>query len=102
MRLKATAPSLHIIQVDVNTEVSPIVATEQQSEEIVKYLMAQFENDPEGFWNTQMFGRPLSVLVEEEMNGKVHSVPADTAAKMKKTLTRIVNEGKGGILCILL
>jgi len=102
VRLRATAPSLHIIQVDVNTEVSPIVATEQQSEEIVSYLMQEFEHDPEAFWNTQMFGRPLSVLVEEEMNGKVHSIPADTAAKMKKTLTRIVNEGKGGVLCILL
>jgi stage IV sporulation protein A len=102
VRLKASAPSLHIMRVDINTEVSPIVGTEQQSEELVKYLLSEFENDPKGIWETNMFGKPLHNLVKEGLNNKLHAMPQDAQVKLRKTLGRIVNEGKGGILCILL
>lgn len=102
VRLKASAPSLHIMRVDINTEVSPIVGTEQQSEELVKYLLSEFENDPKGIWETNMFGKSLHSLVKEGLNNKIHSMPVDAQVKMRKTLGRIVNEGKGGVICILL
>jgi stage IV sporulation protein A len=102
VKLKASAPSLHIMRVDIETEVSPIVGTEQQSEELVKYLLSEFENDPKGIWDTDMFGKSLHLLVKENLNNKLHSMPVDTQKKMRKTIQRIVNEGKGGVLCILL
>ena len=90
------------MQVDIQTEVSPIVGTEQQSEEMVKYLLSEFENDPKGIWETNMFGKSLHMLVNEGLNNKLTAMPEDTQKKMRKTLSRIVNEGKGGVICILL
>lgn len=102
VRLKASAPSLHIMKVDINTELNPIVGSEQQSEELVKYLLAEFENDPKGIWETNMFGKSLHNLIKEGLNNKIHAMPTDAQAKMRKTLGRIINEGKGGVICILL
>ncbi|MBQ3047507.1 MAG: stage IV sporulation protein A [Clostridia bacterium] len=102
VRLKASAPSLHIMKVDVQTEISPIVGSEQQGEDLVKSLLKEFENDPQGIWQTNMFGRSLHSLVNEGLNKKIVAMPIEAQKKMRKTLTRIVNEGKGGIICILL
>ena len=102
VRLKASAPSWHILKVDINTEVSPIVGTEQQSEELVKYLLSEFENDPKGIWETNMFGKSLNMLVKEGLTNKLHAMPNDAQEKMRRTIGRIVNEGKGGMICILL
>ncbi len=102
VRLKASAPSLHIMRVDINTEVSPIVGTEQQSEDLVRYLLSEFENDPKGIWDTNMFGKSLHMLVREGLTHKLHAMPVDAQNKMRRTLGRIVNEGKGGMICILL
>ena len=102
VRLKASAPSLHIMKVDINTEVSPIVGTEQQSEDLVKYLLSQFENNPQDIWNTEMFGKSLHELVNEGLSNKLGAMPKEAQNKMRKTLGRIVNEGKGGVICILL
>ncbi|MDR2202062.1 MAG: stage IV sporulation protein A [Clostridiales bacterium] len=102
VRLKASAPSLHIMRVDINTEVSPVVGTEAQSEEMVKYLLSEFENDPKGIWDTNMFGKSLHMLVNENLNNKLTAMPEDTQKKMRRTLSRIVNEGRGGVICILL
>ena len=102
VRLKASAPSLHIMRVDVKTEISPIVGSEQQSEDLVKYLLNEFENNPAGIWETNMFGKNLHELVGEGLNKKILQMPPEAQKKMRKTLSRIVNEGKGGIICILL
>ncbi|MDR0856441.1 MAG: stage IV sporulation protein A [Clostridiales bacterium] len=102
VRLRASAPSLHIMRVDVEAEVNPIVGTEAQSEELVKYLLAEFETDPQGIWDTEMFGKTLQSLVGEGLTGKLHAMPQDTQKKMRKTLSRIVNEGRGGVICVLL
>ncbi len=102
VKLKASAPSLHIMKVDVQTEISPFVGTEQQGEDLVKYILKEFENDPQGIWETNMFGKSLHVLVNEGLNKKIVQMPAEAQKKMRKTLGRIVNEGKGGIICILL
>ncbi len=102
VRLKASAPSLHIMKVDVQTEISPFVGTEQQGEDLVKYLLKEFENNPQGLWQTNMFGKSLHSLVNEGLNNKIVQMPIEAQKKMRKTLGRIVNEGKGGIICILL
>jgi len=102
VKLKATAPSLHIMRVDIEAEVSPAVGSEQQSEALVKSLLAQFESDPKGIWQTDMFGRSLHSMVNDGLNNKLIAMPVETQKKMRKTLGRIVNEGKGGIICILL
>lgn len=102
VRLKASAPSLHIMKVDIETEISPIVGTEQQSEELFKYLLSEFETNPQGIWETNMFGKSLHMLVKEGLSNKLMQMPTEVQKKMRKTLSRVVNEGKGGIICILL
>ncbi len=102
VKLRASAPSLHIMQIDINTEVSPVLGTEQQSEETLGYLLSEFETNPRGIWETNMFGKSLHLLVKENLHGKIASMPEDARKKMRKTLSRIVNEGKGGVICILL
>ena len=102
VKIKASAPSLHIIKVDVETEVTPLVGTETQSQDLVDYLSERFENDPEGIWETNLLGKSLFSLVDDNIGAKILMMPADAQRKMKKTLGRIINEGKGGVLCILL
>ena len=102
VKLKANAPSLHIMKVDVQTEVSPIMGGVQQSEEMAQYLLKEFENNPKGIWQTNMFGKSLESLVNEDLNNKLTAMPVPLQNKLRRTLSRIVNEGKGGIICILL
>ena len=102
IKLKATAPSLHIMRVDVEAEVSPIVGTETQGEDLVRNLMSDFETNPQAIWQTNMFGKSLNTLVRENLASKLTLMPVDAQRKMRKTLGRIVNEGRGGVLCILL
>lgn len=102
VKLKASAPSLHIMKVDVSTEVAPIVGTEKQGEDLINFIMNKFEDNPAGIWETNMFGKSLHDLVNEGLAGKLTAMPKDAQGKMRKTLTRIVNENRGGIICILL
>ena len=102
VKLKAHAPSLHLIRVDIETEVSPVVGTEKQSEELVRYLMDEFENDPQRIWSTDFFGKSLHDLVREGLSNKLMRMPSDAREKVQETLTRIINEGSGGMICILL
>jgi len=102
VKLKASAPSLHIMKVDVTTEVAPTVGSEQQGEDLVNFIMNKYEDNPSGIWETNMLGKSLHDLVNEGLTSKLNSMPKDTQGKMRKTLTRIVNENKGGIICILL
>ena len=102
VKLKAQAPSLHIMKVNVETEVSPIMGGYEQSEDLAKYLLQEFENNPQGIWQTNMFGKSLESLVNEGLNSKLTNMPTNLQNKLRKTVGRIVNEGKGGILCILL
>lgn len=102
VKIKAKAPSLHIMRVDVDAEVSPIVGTQNQSEDLIKFLKEEQENNPDGIWQTNLFGKSLQSLINDGVNSKITLMPQDAQRKMRKTLTRIVNEGKGGIICILL
>ena len=102
VKIKASAPSLHIIKVDVETEVTPLVGTEVQSQDLADYLNQKFEENPDEIWETNLLGKSLSSLVDDNISSKILMMPADAQRKMKKTLGRIINEGKGGVLCILL
>lgn len=102
VKIKASAPSLHIVKVDVETEVTPLVGTESQSQDLVDYLSERFETDPEGIWDTNLLGKSLYSLIDDNISSKIVMMPADAQRKMKKALGRIINEGKGGVLCILL
>lgn len=102
VKIKASAPSLHIMRVDVETEVTPIVGNEDQSQDLAKNLVEQFETDPQSIWDTNILGKSLYSLVGDSINSKIVLMPVEAQRKMRKTLSRIVNEGKGGVLCILL
>lgn len=102
VRLRASAPSIHMIRAEIETEISPIVGTEAQSEELVKFLLDGFKEDPAGLWETNMFGRSLHEMVTDGLQSKLENMPDDARAKLSETLSRIINEGSGGLICILL
>lgn len=102
VKLKANAPSIHMIRADIETEVSPIVGSEKQSEELIKYLLSEFEDQPEKIWESNIFGKSLHELVNEGLNNKLCKMPDDARLKVQETLTRIINEGSGGLICIIL
>ena len=102
VKLRATAPSIHMIRANIQTEVSPIVGSEKQSEELVNYLLSGFENDPTSIWSSNIFGKSLNELVNEGLQAKLAKMPVEAQMKLQETLERIVNEGSGGLICIIL
>ncbi len=102
LKLKASAPSIHLIRADIETEVSPIVGTEKQSEELVNYLTKEFETDPSKIWELNIFGKSLHDLVNEGLQNKLYRMPEDSQMKLQETLQKIINDGSGGLICIIL
>jgi len=102
VKLRASAPSIHMIRADIQTEVSPIVGNEKQSEELIHYLLSEFDGEPEKIWQSNIFGKSLHDLVSEGLNNKLKKMPDDARAKLQETLQRIINEGSGGLICIIL
>lgn len=102
VRLRASAPSLHMIRADVKAEVSPIVGTERQCEELVQYLTEEFEDNPAKLWQANLFGKSLHELVKDGIRNKLYRMPENAQEKLQETLERIVNEGGGGLICIIL
>ncbi len=102
VRLKASAPSIHMIRADIETEVSPIVGGEKQSEDMIHYLLQEYEGDSSKIWEANIFGKSLHELVSEDLNMKIKRMPEDARAKLRETLQRIINEGSGGLICIIL
>ena len=102
VKLKAKAPSIHMMKITTETEVSPIVGSEKQSEDLVKYLLSEFENDPKKIWESNIFGKNLHELVNEGLQNKLAKMPEEAQGKLRETLERIVNEGSGGLICIIL
>jgi len=101
VRLRASAPSLHIIRTDVQAEISPILGTEKQSEELIQYLMREFEGEPDKIWRTNLFGKSLNSLVREGIQNKLSGMPETAQFKLRDTLQKIVNDGSGGLICII-
>ncbi|MBR2893701.1 MAG: stage IV sporulation protein A [Clostridia bacterium] len=102
VRLKASAPSIHMLRANINTEVAPIVGTESQSEELIMYLLKEFEEDPSKIWQSNIFGKTLDSLVNEGLHNKLYKMPTDARMKLQETLERVINEGCSGLICIIL
>lgn len=102
VKLRAKAPSLHIIRADITTEITPIIGTESQCEELVRYILDEFEDDPKKIWESNIFGKSLHDLVREGIQNKIHRMPENAQVKLQDTLQRIVNEGSGGLICIII
>lgn len=102
VRLKASAPSIHMIRADIETEVAPIVGGEKQSEDMIQYLLQEYEGDSGKIWEANIFGKSLHELVSEDLNIKLRRMPDDARMKFRETLQRIINEGSGGLICIIL
>jgi stage IV sporulation protein A len=102
IKLKASAPSLHILRADVTTEITPLIGTEKQAEELVKYILDEFESDPKKVWGSNIFGKSLHDLVREGIQNKLYKMPDNVQVKLQDTLQRIVNDGHGGLICILI
>lgn len=102
VRLRASAPSIHMIRANIETELSPVVGTEQQSEELVRFMLEEFEEDPSGIWNTELFGRSIYELVNEGLHAKLEHMPTDARDRLGETLGRVINEGATGLVCIII
>jgi stage IV sporulation protein A len=102
VKLRAQAPSFHFIRADINAEVTPIIGTAKQGEDLVQYLLEKFEDDPQQLWEFDIFGKSLHELVQEGIRSKLYRMPEDAQGKLQETLTRIINEGSGGLICIII
>ncbi len=102
VRLKASAPSIHMLKANITTEVAPIVGTESQSEELIMYLLKEFEEDPSKIWESNIFGKSLNSLVNEGLHNKLYKMPTDARMKLQETLERVINEGCSGLICIII
>ena len=102
VKLKASAQSIHMIKAEIETEINPIVGTEEQSEELIKHMLEEFNEDPRKIWESNMFGKSLYELVNEGLHNKLEHMPEESRQKLGETLERIINEGSGGLICILL
>ena len=91
-----------MIRADIETEISPLVGSERQSEELVNYLLKEFEGQPEKLWESNIFGKSLHELITEGLQNKLYRMPEDAQMKLQETLQRIINEGSGGLICIIL
>lgn len=102
VKLKASAPSIHMMKANINTTVSPIVGTERQSEELVMYLLDGFDDDPTRIWESNIFGKSLHELVNEGLHSKLAKMPTDARMKLQETLERVINDGCSGLICFIL
>ena len=102
VRLRASAPSIHLMKANITTEVSPIVGSEKQSEDLVMYLLSEFEENPVKIWDSNIFGKSLHELVNEGLHTKLSRMPADARMRVQETIERVINEGCNGLVCIIL
>ena len=102
VRLRASAPSIHMMKANITTEVAPIVGSESQSEDLVNYMLKEFEEDPKKIWDSNIFGKSLNDLVNEGLHNKLYKMPSTARMKIQETLEKIINEGCSGLICIIL
>jgi stage IV sporulation protein A len=102
VRLKASAPSIHMMKANITTTVSPIVGTEKQSEDLIMYLLSEFDDDPVKIWDSNIFGKSLHELVNEGLHTKLSRMPTDARMRIQETIERVINEGCNGLVCIII
>ena len=102
IKLRASAPSIHMLRTNITTEVTPIVGSEQQSEDLIMFMLNEFEENPVKIWESNIFGKSLHELVNEGLHNKLHRMPAEARAKINETIERIINDGCNGLICVIL
>ncbi|MBQ2347935.1 MAG: stage IV sporulation protein A, partial [Clostridia bacterium] len=102
IKLRASAPSIHMMKTNITTEITPIVGSEQQSEDLVMSMLNDFEDDPVKIWQSNIFGKSLHELVNEGLHNKLYRMPAEARMRMNETVERIINDGCNGLICIIL
>jgi stage IV sporulation protein A len=102
VKLKASAPAIHMIRTDISTEITPLMGTERQCADLARSITEKFQENPSQIWTYDIFGKSLHDLVKEGIAGKLQSMPENVQNKLKEALRRIVNEGSGGIICIII
>ncbi|HHX93569.1 MAG TPA: stage IV sporulation protein A, partial [Tenericutes bacterium] len=102
VKIKAVAPSIHMIRVDVESTFEPIIGSEIQSKELINYIMKDYEKDPNSIWDSEIFGRSLNVVIKEGIQAKLALMPENARYKIRETLQKIVNKGSGGLIAIIL
>ena len=102
IKLKAKGESIHMIKADIETEVSPIIGNEEQSKEFIDSLIQDYDANPQKIWDLNIFGRTLQSMVSDGMQNKIYRMPEEAQMKLQETLQKIVNEGNGGLICIIL
>ena len=102
VKLKASAPSIHMLRADIETEISPIVGDEKQSEELLQYLLQEYDENTTKLWESNIFGKSVFELVNEGLGAKLKKMPDQARLKLQTTLSRIINEGSSGLFCIIL
>ena len=102
IKLRASAPSIHMIRASIDTEINPIVGTAERSQEMIKYILEEFEDDPKKIWQSNMFGKTLYELVNEGLHAKLEHISSESRSKLSDTLSRVINEGSNGLICIIL
>lgn len=102
VKLKASAPSIHMIRADITAEITPIIGTERQCEELVRYMLSEFEENPQKIWQSEIFGKSVNDLVRESIQNKLQRMPENAQVKLQETVQRIVNDGSGGLICIII
>jgi stage IV sporulation protein A len=102
VKLRANAPSIHLIRADIETEISPLVGSEKQSEDLIAYIKQEMDADPANIWELNMFGKSMHEMVKDGLQSKLFRMPEESQLKIQETLQRIINEGSGGLICIIL
>ena len=102
VKIKANAPSVHMIQANIETEIAPIVGTEEQALDLIAYMKEQAETSPDGIWETNIFGKTMKQLVDEGIASKINKMNDDSQMKLQETMQRIINESNGGLICIII
>ncbi|MBQ8828210.1 MAG: stage IV sporulation protein A, partial [Clostridia bacterium] len=102
VKLRAKAPSIHMMKASIETEISPFVGTEKQSEELVNHILSEFEAEPSQIWTSNLFGKPLNELMSEGLQSKLSKMPEEERLKLRDTVERVINEGSNGLVCIIL
>ena len=102
VKIKAEAPSIHLIRANLSTEVAPIVGTQLQAEDLITYIKEQAGEDPKEIWNVNIFGKTLEQLVDDGISGKVTKINEDSQEKLQNAMEKIVNESSGGLICIII
>jgi stage IV sporulation protein A len=102
VKIKATAPSIHMIKANIETEIAPIVGSEEQANDLINYIRKNSSENPDGIWETNIYGKSIQQLVEEGINSKISKMTDDSQIKLQETMQKIINESNGGIICIII